>query len=98
MHYEANIAVESRPFPSAVEALERRAASGATLAVCTNQSEHISRRLLQALDLERYFSAEGRARHFRRLEARRGPPARARLNWPEALATPCWLETAASIS
>jgi phosphoglycolate phosphatase len=55
-HYEANIAAESRPYPGAVSALEALAMEGATLAVCTNKREHLSRKLLQALDLARYFA------------------------------------------
>jgi len=51
-YYEANIARESRPFPGVVAVLERLAAEGATLAVCTNKQEHLSRLLLQELDLE----------------------------------------------
>ena len=57
VHYEANIAVESRPFPGAVEALDRLRGEGARLAVCTNKRESLSRRLLQELELEGYFSA-----------------------------------------
>jgi phosphoglycolate phosphatase len=57
VHYEANIAAESRPFPGAVEALDRLAAEGAKLAVCTNKREYLSRRLLQELELDRYFGA-----------------------------------------
>jgi phosphoglycolate phosphatase len=57
IHYEANIAAESRPFPGAVAALDRLAAEGARLAVCTNKRESLSRRLLQELELERYFGA-----------------------------------------
>lgn len=56
VHYEANIAAESRPYPGAVAALEGLAAEGATLAVCTNKREHLSRKLLQELDLARYFA------------------------------------------
>jgi phosphoglycolate phosphatase len=56
-HYEANIATESRPFPGAVAALERLAAAGARLALCTNKRERLSRMLLQALELEGYFAA-----------------------------------------
>jgi phosphoglycolate phosphatase len=56
VHYEANIAVESRPFQGAVAALDRLKAQGATLAVCTNKREDLSRKLLQELDLARYFS------------------------------------------
>ena len=56
VHYEANIANESRPFPGAVAALEELSAQGATLAVCTNKREYLSRKLLEELDLARYFS------------------------------------------
>jgi phosphoglycolate phosphatase len=56
IHYEANIANDSRPFPGAVAAHEAHAAGGATLAVCTNKREYLSRKLLEELDLARYFS------------------------------------------
>ena len=52
VHYEANIAAESRPFPGAVAALDSLAAQGATLAVCTNKREHLSRRLFQELQID----------------------------------------------
>ena len=55
IHYEANIAAESRPFPGAVAVLERLAAAGAKLAVCTNKREHLTRLLLQALEIEGFF-------------------------------------------
>jgi len=54
--HEANIANDSRPFPGAVAALEVLASQGATLAVCTNKREHLSRKLLEELDLTRYFA------------------------------------------
>ncbi len=57
IHYEANIAAESRPFPGAMAALDRFKRDGARLAVCTNKRESLSRRLLQELDLDSYFSA-----------------------------------------
>jgi phosphoglycolate phosphatase len=56
-HYETNIAVESRPFPGAVEALERLTAAGARLAVCTNKRERLTHLLLQALEIDHYFTA-----------------------------------------
>jgi phosphoglycolate phosphatase len=56
VHYEANIAAESRPYPGVLAALETLAAEGATLAVCTNKREYLSRKLLQELDLTRYFA------------------------------------------
>ncbi len=57
VHYEANIAAESRPFPGAVATLEGFSAQGAILAVCTNKRESLSRRLLQELGIEGYFAA-----------------------------------------
>ena len=55
--YEARIAAESRPFPGAVEALDRFAAAGWRLAVCTNKLERLSRRLLDELGLTPRFAA-----------------------------------------
>jgi phosphoglycolate phosphatase len=55
--YEAPIAAESRPFPGAVAALDRFAAAGWRLAVCTNKLEGLSRRLLDELDLSPRFAA-----------------------------------------
>ena len=55
VHYEANIAAESRPFPGAVASLETLAASGAKLAICTNKREYLTRKLLDALGLQHYF-------------------------------------------
>ena len=56
-YYAANIAVESRPFPGARECLERLAAEGALLAVCTNKREGLSRQLLDALGLSPLLAA-----------------------------------------
>jgi phosphoglycolate phosphatase len=55
--YTDNIAVHSRPFPGAVAALDRFAADGWRLAVCTNKLEGLSRRLLDELDLTSRFAA-----------------------------------------
>ena len=55
IHYEDNIAAESRPFPGAVEALEALTSAGARLALCTNKREYLSRKLLGALKLDAYF-------------------------------------------
>jgi len=52
VHYEANIAAESRPFLGAVASLETLAASGARLAICTNKREYLTRKLLEALGLQ----------------------------------------------
>jgi phosphoglycolate phosphatase len=55
--YEANITAGSRPFPGARNVLERLTKQGATLAVCTNKREYLSRRLLQELGIDFYFAA-----------------------------------------
>jgi len=57
VHYEANIAAESRPFPGAVAALDILAEAGARLAVCTNKRAYLSQKLLAELDLQSYFQA-----------------------------------------
>lgn len=56
-HYEANIAVGTRPFPGVLDALDRLAADGALLAVCTNKFEGLSVRLLEELDMIGRFAA-----------------------------------------
>ena len=56
-HYEVNIAVDSRPFDGAVAALESFQTDGYRLAVCTNKREHLSKKLLDTLDLTRFFAA-----------------------------------------
>jgi phosphoglycolate phosphatase len=55
VHYEANIAAESRPYPGAIAALDAFAAGGARLALCTNKREYLTRRLLDVLGLAHYF-------------------------------------------
>jgi phosphoglycolate phosphatase len=56
-YYGRHIAVASRPFEGAVAALERFRGAGARLAVCTNKMELMSKALLDALDLSRFFVA-----------------------------------------
>lgn len=56
-YYEANIAVESRPFDGAEDALIRLRDMGHRLAVCTNKRESLSIKLLDALNLSPYFAA-----------------------------------------
>jgi phosphoglycolate phosphatase len=56
-HYAANIAERSRPFPQTEAALERLAAEGYRLAVCTNKLEWLAVRLLNALGLASRFAA-----------------------------------------
>jgi phosphoglycolate phosphatase len=56
-HYAAHIADHSRPFPELEAALDGLAAAGYRLAVCTNKLEWLSVRLLDKLNLTRYFAA-----------------------------------------
>ena len=51
VHYEANIAATSQPFPQAIGVLERWRARGCRIAVCTNKREHLSRLLLGELGI-----------------------------------------------
>ncbi len=55
--YAAHIADRSRPFPGLEAALDRLAADGCILAVCTNKLEWLSRLLLDKLDLSPRFAA-----------------------------------------
>lgn len=57
--YEANAAVLTEPYPGVRETLERFAAAGWRMAVCTNKPEAPARTLLAALDLARFFAAVG---------------------------------------
>ena len=56
-HYAAHIADRSRPFPEVEPALDRLAATGHRLAVCTNKLEWLSKRLLDTLRLSERFAA-----------------------------------------
>lgn len=55
--YEAMGAGRSKTFPGALEVLERLSREGVGLAICTNKPEHITRRVLDQLDLTRWFGA-----------------------------------------
>jgi phosphoglycolate phosphatase len=55
-HYAAHIADRSRPFPQLQTTLDRLAAEGHRLAVCTNKLEWLARLLLDKLDLTRHFA------------------------------------------
>lgn len=54
--YEKRIADGSRPYPGIVAALDRFAAEGMVLAVCTNKLHRLAVKLLDALDLTRRFT------------------------------------------
>ena len=56
-HYGAHITDRSRPFPHLEAVLNRLAAEGCRLAVCTNKLEWLAVKLLDALKLSHYFAA-----------------------------------------
>jgi phosphoglycolate phosphatase len=56
-YYAAHIADHSRPFPGLEQSLDRLAASGARLAVCTNKLERLAVLLLDRLGLAERFAA-----------------------------------------
>lgn len=58
-YYTDHIADEGRPFPGVMAAVDRFAAEGWTLAVCTNKLEGLSRRLLSELGIADRFAAVG---------------------------------------
>ena len=53
--YEALGAGRSKPFPGAVEVLSRLTQRGIGLGICTNKPEEITARVLDQLDLSRWF-------------------------------------------
>lgn len=55
--YAEDIARSSRPYPGLAAALDRLAARGAALAVCTNKREALARRLLAETGFAGYFQA-----------------------------------------
>ena len=55
-HYEANIAVLTRPYPGTLDALDTLAARGVRIAVVTNKLEALARKVIDTLDLTRRFA------------------------------------------
>jgi phosphoglycolate phosphatase len=55
--YSQHIAVESRPFPGAMELLARLQQAGHRLAICTNKREQLARKLLAELKMAGIFHA-----------------------------------------
>lgn len=55
--YETRIADETRPFPGVVATLERFKTAGLRMGVCTNKTTRLSTKLLDALDLSRFFTS-----------------------------------------
>lgn len=56
-YYGRNIAVDSRPFPGAEDALRALSERGARLGVCTNKNEGLARKALAELRLDHLFGA-----------------------------------------
>lgn len=56
-YYAAHVADHTRPYPGAVAALDRLAAHGTILAVCTNKTEALAKLLLRTLGLADRFAA-----------------------------------------
>ncbi len=56
-HYEANIAVHTRPFPGALEAVDALRACGVTVGIMTNKNERLAREVLGQLGLLDRFAA-----------------------------------------
>ena len=57
IYYSHNIAANSRPYPGLIALLNRAREQGLVMAVCTNKLESLSIRLLDALDMSKYFGA-----------------------------------------
>ncbi|MEM5472456.1 HAD family hydrolase [Hoeflea sp. AS60] len=57
VHYAAEMPGESEPYPGLISALDRLEAEGMKLAVCTNKTEALARRLLECLGLTGRFAA-----------------------------------------
>lgn len=54
--YEAGIATSTRPYPGAVEAVERLRSAGYRTGICTNKPERLSRLLLTRLGIDGLFN------------------------------------------
>ncbi len=57
IYYSHNIAANSRPYPGLIALLNQARDQGLAMAVCTNKLESLSTRLLDALDMSKYFGA-----------------------------------------
>ena len=54
-HYAKNCTIHSRPFPGAVDCLQKLRERGANLTICTNKIERLTLPILQNLELMPYF-------------------------------------------
>jgi phosphoglycolate phosphatase len=57
VYYSAHLADYSVPYPHIIDTLDALKAEGATLAVCTNKMEAQARAVIEAMKLDKYFSA-----------------------------------------
>lgn len=57
VYYSAHLADYSAPYPHIIDTLDALKAEGATLAVCTNKMEAQARAVIEAMKLDKYFSA-----------------------------------------
>ncbi|WP_299862375.1 HAD family hydrolase [uncultured Hoeflea sp.] len=57
VHYAADMPGRSKPYPGLLAALDRLQSDGMRLAVCTNKTESLARRLLEGLELTERFDA-----------------------------------------
>lgn len=56
-HYGAQMPGKSAPFPGALDAIAAFREAGYLLAICTNKTERLAKRLMQAMALEDVFAA-----------------------------------------
>ncbi len=56
-HYEAGMPGKGQPYPGVIDAMERLAAAGFRLAVCTNKMEGLARTLIRTNGLTERFAA-----------------------------------------
>jgi phosphoglycolate phosphatase len=56
-HYADNIVHSSRPFEGVIKALDRLASNGHAMAICTNKTERLAKKLIESLAMDDYFRA-----------------------------------------
>ncbi|MFH1793873.1 MAG: HAD family hydrolase [Pseudomonadota bacterium] len=56
-HYSAQMPGKSAPFPGALDVITAFRGAGYLIAICTNKTERLAKRLMQALALENQFAA-----------------------------------------
>ncbi len=56
-YYEQNLAIHSRPYPGLIAAMDRLAAAGVKLAICTNKAERFTIPLMHQIGLSDRFAS-----------------------------------------